>query len=69
MVATANVDVLTACGNSVECIFDASQTGNLDIGLETMAINVANVVNRQEASELWCTYVHTYCGPTYVFCT
>ena len=52
VVATASVNVLTACGDSVQCIFDASQTGNISIGLETMIINVANVDYRQEASTL-----------------
>ncbi|XP_064385443.1 uncharacterized protein LOC135334236 isoform X4 [Halichondria panicea] len=49
VVATASVNVLTACGDSVQCIFDASQTGDISIGLETMIINVANVDYRQEA--------------------
>ena len=52
VVATASVNVLTACGDSVQCIFDASQTGDISIGLETMIINVANVDYRQEASTL-----------------
>ncbi len=52
VVAAANVDVTEACGGNVQCVFDASQTGDLNIGRETMKINEANVVNRQEASEL-----------------
>ncbi len=50
VVNTASVEVLTACGDSVQCIFDASQTGDITIGLETMVINEVNVDYRQEAS-------------------
>ncbi len=52
VVATASVEVLTACGDSVQCIFDTSQTGDISIGLETKLINEANVAYRQQASRL-----------------
>ena len=51
VISTATVEVLSACGDSVQCIYDASQTGDINIGLETMVTNEANVVYRQEASK------------------
>ncbi|XP_064385364.1 uncharacterized protein LOC135334155 isoform X9 [Halichondria panicea] len=38
VVASASAEVLQACGNNVECIFDSMETGDINIGLETMAM-------------------------------
>ena len=51
VVSTASIEVLTACGDSVQCIYDASQTGDISIGLETMVTSEVNVEYRQEASK------------------
>ena len=42
VLANATDDVLSLCGNDTECIFDASETGNVDIGLETLGTNQEN---------------------------
>jgi len=34
--------LLAACRDNKECIFDASQTGDVNIGLETMAMDSSN---------------------------
>lgn len=36
VVAGATQEVQDACQGNVKCIFDATQTGNMDIGLNTM---------------------------------
>ena len=51
VVSTASMEVLLACGDNVQCIYDASQTGDVSIGMETMAINEANTDIRLEACE------------------
>ena len=56
VVSTATVEVLTACGDSVQCVFDASQTGDISIGLETMVTSEVNTENRLEASEFYLNY-------------
>lgn len=43
--------VLDACGDNAECIFDATQTGNLDIGLETLTTNMGNIDDQNQASK------------------
>ena len=39
---SATDDVRERCGNNTECIFDASETGNVNIGLETLETNMEN---------------------------
>ncbi|XP_064388044.1 uncharacterized protein LOC135336225 isoform X3 [Halichondria panicea] len=43
-------DVLDACGDNQECIFDAIQTGNLEIGMETLTTNNGNIDDQNQAS-------------------
>ncbi len=38
VVAMASAEVLQACGDNVECIFDTMETGDINIGLETMTM-------------------------------
>ena len=45
VVAGASMEVIDSCGGNERCIFDASQTGNLDIGLKTMKIDAINKEN------------------------
>ena len=46
VVANASEEVLEACGDNVECIFDASQTGNISIGLETRQVEENNQMDQ-----------------------
>ena len=43
-----NSDIIQQCGNNAECIFDATQTGNIEIGLNTMQFDATNIENREE---------------------
>ena len=52
VVANASPEVLAACGNNTECIFDASQTGDISIGLETMAIDDNSKKDQAIAGEI-----------------
>lgn len=38
----ASDDIKSMCGNNVECIFDAIETGDTNIGLETLNTNQNN---------------------------
>ena len=38
----ASDDIKSMCGNNAECIFDATETGNTNIGLETLNTNQNN---------------------------
>ena len=51
VVAAASPDILLVCGDNVECIFDSIETGNTDIGLETM--NMISTIDEDE--KLTCT--------------
>ena len=51
VVASASAEVLQACGNNVECIFDSMETGDINIGLETMAM--ISIIDEDE--RLACT--------------
>ena len=51
VVAGASQEVLDACGDNVLCIFDASQTGNTEIGMQTTTIEETNVANEETASK------------------
>ena len=39
----ASNETRALCGNNPECIFDATETGSMDIGLETLQTNQENV--------------------------
>ena len=56
VVANASPEVLAACGNNTECIFDASETGDISIGLETMATNNMNNDDQEQASKLYMLF-------------
>lgn len=38
----ASDEIREACGNNARCIYDASQTGNLNIGVDTMQTDETN---------------------------
>ncbi len=44
-------EVRDACGDNQECIFDATQTGNLEIGMETLTTNMGNIDDQNQASK------------------
>ena len=39
----ASNETRALCGDNPECIFDATETGNMEIGLETLQTNQENV--------------------------
>lgn len=45
----ASPEAIARCGGNTECLFDATQTGNIDIGLNSMEFEVTNVADRDEA--------------------
>ena len=50
VVAQASEEVVSACGGNERCIFDATQTGNVEVGLETMNTDQIN----QEEDTVLC---------------
>ena len=57
VVAGASMEVIDSCGGNERCIFDASQTGNLSIGLTTMEIDEMNEENEMIASKIIMTII------------
>lgn len=53
VVAEASQEVLDACGSDTRCIYDALQTGDLEIGLDTMIINEVNTENEALTGKYW----------------
>ena len=51
VVASASQEVLDACNDNIRCIFDASQTGNLEIGVNSMQTEETNMENEMIASK------------------
>ena len=51
VVAAASAAILLVCGDNVECIFDSMETGDTNIGLETM--NMISTIDEDE--KLTCT--------------
>ncbi len=49
--ATASQEILDLCQGNIRCIYDAVQTGNLDIGRDTMTIEETNTDDRMIASK------------------
>ncbi len=43
---SAPQEVLDACGDNNDCIFDAIQTNNISMGLQTMSSNQQNMVEQ-----------------------
>ena len=62
---TASNETRALCGNNPECIFDATETGSMEIGLETLQTNQENVNDQTVACKYrniltsrrkWSTY-------------
>lgn len=51
VVAGATQEVLDTCGTNARCIFDATQTGNLAIGVDTMVTEETNEEDQMVAGE------------------
>ncbi len=51
VVAAATADILQVCGANKECIFDSMETGDTNIGLETM--DMISIIDEDE--KLTCT--------------
>ena len=51
VIAAASDEVQDTCAASIRCIFDATQTGSLDIGLETMEVDQSNQDDQTIACE------------------
>ena len=48
---SASNETRDACGNNPECIFDATETGSMEIGMETLQANQENNNNQMIACE------------------
>lgn len=48
VVANASDAIIQQCGGDARCIFDASQTGSIEIGLNTMEFDMGNVIDREQ---------------------
>jgi hypothetical protein len=48
---SASNETRALCGNNPECIFDATETGNMEIGLETLQTNQENINDQIVACE------------------
>ncbi len=46
VVENAPSDIVEMCGGNIRCIFDATQTGNIDVGLNTMNTEDTNMEDR-----------------------
>lgn len=49
-------EILTACGNDPQCVFDYTATGNMEIGLGTLAANENNTRDQEEACKTYRSY-------------
>ena len=47
VLAGASQEVVDVCGSDSMCIFDATQTGDLAIGIETMTLIETDILNRE----------------------
>ena len=44
-----NSTLTDVCGNNAECLFDFSQTGDVEVGMAAMAVENETAVEMQEA--------------------
>ena len=51
VVEGASNETRALCGDNAQCIFDATETGNMEIGLETLQTNQENVNDQIVACE------------------
>ena len=55
---TASNDTRALCGNNNECIFDATETGSMDIGLETLQTSQDNNNDQMIACKFWSITIY-----------
>ena len=53
VVANAPQDIITMCKNNEQCVFDAVQTNNPEIGAGTLSTIESNNMDIMQASEYW----------------
>ena len=46
-----NGEIATACGNNPQCIFDYSQTNDMNVGMATLATTEENMMEQTQACE------------------
>ena len=46
---TGNSTLTDVCGNNVECLFDFSQTGDMEVGMAAIAVENETATESQEA--------------------
>ena len=44
----ASADIKSACGDNIQCLYDAIQTNNTEIGTSTMQIGMDNTIAAAE---------------------
>ena len=49
VIAGATPEVLAACGTNLECIYDSLETGDINVGLETMSTLGVNFDDEAQA--------------------
>lgn len=49
VVSGTSQEILDMCESNIKCIFDAMATGDLDVGIETLEMDVTNQQNRNIA--------------------
>ena len=50
---SASNEIRDLCGNDNECIFDVTETGNMEIGLETLQTSQDNNNDQMIACKFW----------------
>lgn len=49
VVAAATPNILEACGSNLECIFDATETGDINVGLQTKMTQENNLNDQAQS--------------------
>ena len=60
VLAGASPEVVDVCGSDSMCIFDATQTGDLAIGIETMTLIETDLLNREIVGKSFPTVLEVY---------
>lgn len=52
VIAGADPQIRQRCNNNAQCIFDVTQTGDEEVGLETMEFDLNTLQSQMEASKI-----------------
>ena len=52
LIGNASAEIREACGNDEQCIYDALQTGNVEVGLTTLQIQQNTTNEVEQLSEM-----------------